>query len=31
VAFIFSMIWLIAGRDAFLHERYRNRSHPLAH
>lgn len=31
VAFIFSMIWLITLFDAFLHERYRNRSHPSAH
>ncbi|PLB85421.1 hypothetical protein C0T31_11060 [Dysgonamonadaceae bacterium] len=31
VAFIFSMIWLITGLDAFLHERYRNRSRPSAH
>ena len=31
VAFIFSMIWLITRLDAFLHERYRNRSHPSSH
>jgi len=31
VAFIFSLIWLMIGLDAFLHERYRNRSRPSAH
>lgn len=31
VAFIFSLIWLMIGLDAFLRERNRNRSHPSAH
>jgi len=31
VAFIFSLIWLMIGLDAFLRERNRNRSHPSTH